>query len=235
MKHLTLLPLVVALGMRHGFDPDHLTAIDAMARLRSSRWNGVLFALGHGVLVTLLAVGFGGFLARVVGPYTPWLLILLGVVNLSRLCLPRPHRHAGPRAWAKASPLLLGILFGAGFETASQLSALVIAAEMNAWLLGALFAAGMLLVDGCDGYLAARTQSQALAGGRRALKASRLLGVFVVASSFALGFAELLKVDIDRLALPLGAAFFVGLVALRLWSLRDPASSVAPSPSAPPA
>jgi hypothetical protein len=34
----------------------------------------------------------------------------------------------------RTSPLLLGILFGAGFETASQLSALVLAADINPWI-----------------------------------------------------------------------------------------------------
>ena len=81
MTHSALLTLAVALGLRHGVDPDHLAAIDGLSRLRPSRWNGVLFAIGHGILVTLLAVGVGGLLARTVGPYAPWLLILLAGVE----------------------------------------------------------------------------------------------------------------------------------------------------------
>ena len=221
MTHSALFTLAVALGLRHGVDPDHLAAIDGLSRLRPSRWNGVFFAIGHGAIVTLLAVGIGGLLARVVGPYSPWLLILLGLVNLWRLKAPAPHQHSELSRFARSSPLLLGVLFGAGFETASQLSALVLAADINPWVLGALFSAGMILVDGVDGYLASRTQSQALAGGRRALRASRALGIFVVIFSFGLGGAELLKLDIDRIALPLGCVLFVYLVALRIWSLRE--------------
>lgn len=221
MTHSALLTLAVALGLRHGVDPDHLAAIDGLSRLRPSRWNGVFFAIGHGAIVTLLAVGIGGLLARVVGPYSPWLLILLGIVNLWRLKAPAPHQHRGVVRFTRSSPLLLGVLFGAGFETASQLSALVLAADINPWVLGALFSAGMMLVDGVDGYLASRTQSQALVGGRRALRASRALGIFVVIFSFGLGGAELLKLDIDRIALPLGCVLFVYLVALRIWSLRE--------------
>ena len=222
MTHSALLTLAVALGLRHGVDPDHLAAIDGLSRLRPSRWNGVLFAIGHGIVVTLLAVGVGGLLARSIGPYTPWLLILLGAINLWRLQKPVTHRHRGFSRVARSSPLLLGILFGAGFETASQLSALVLAADINPWLLGLMFSAGMLLVDGMDGYLASRTQSQAIAGGRRALRASRSLGIFVVVFSFGLGGAELLQLDIDRFALPLGCVLFAYLIALRVWAAREP-------------
>lgn len=223
MTHSALLTLAMALGLRHGVDPDHLAAIDGLSRLRPSRWNGVLFAIGHGILVTLLAVGVGGLLACTVGRFAPWLLILLGAINLWRLRRPVTHRHRGFSRIARSSPLLLGILFGAGFETASQLSALVLAADMDPWVLGLVFSAGMMLVDGTDGYLASRTQNQAIAGGRRALRASRSLGIFVVVFSFGLGGAELLKIDMDHIALPLGCVLFVYLIALRIWSARDPA------------
>ena len=49
--------LVLLLGLRHGFDPDHLVAIDGMTRSTSSRWCGLFFSLGHGVVVTLIGVG----------------------------------------------------------------------------------------------------------------------------------------------------------------------------------
>jgi high-affinity nickel-transport protein len=159
-------------------------------------------------------------------------LILLGAINLWRLRKPLVHRHRGLSRIARSSPLLLGILFGAGFETASQLSALVLAADINPWVLGLMFSAGMMLVDGTDGYLASRTQSQAIAGRWRALRASRSLGIFVVVFSLGLGGAELLKLDIDRIALPLGCVLFVYLIALRVWSAREPAGETQPGPIA---
>ncbi len=230
MTHPALFTLAIALGLRHGADPDHLAAIDGLSRLRPSRWNGVLFAIGHGLLVTLLAVGVGDLLAKNIGPYAPWLLVLLGLINLWRLRRPAVHHHRGLSRIALTSPLLLGVLFGAGFETASQLSALVLATDINPWVLGVIFSAGMMLVDGTDGYLASRTQSQAIAGGQRALRASRALGIFVVLFSFALGGAELLKFDVDRIALPLGCVLFVYLILLRVWSTRE-TSTVTPSNS----
>jgi len=58
-----LIALVFALGLRHGFDPDHLVAIDGLtrssARVRPgmSRWSGLFFSLGHGAVVTLVGLG----------------------------------------------------------------------------------------------------------------------------------------------------------------------------------
>jgi hypothetical protein len=67
--------------------------------------------LGHGSVVTLLAVGIGGLLARTVAPYAPWLLIALGMTNLWRLFRPAVHRRQHLDAQlAQTSPLLLGVL-----------------------------------------------------------------------------------------------------------------------------
>ncbi|MBW4696421.1 MAG: hypothetical protein KME03_00730 [Aphanocapsa lilacina HA4352-LM1] len=214
----SFLILVLALGMRHGVDADHLAAIDGLARVHPSPWNGALFAIGHGLVVTLLAVGVGGIVVGPLEAWSPWLLIALGAVNLWRLAHPAPLHL--PRLVA-SSPLMLGVLFAAGFETASQLSALALSNQANPWLLGGTFCLGMLLVDGTDGYLAARTQRASAAGGSRSLAAARILGVTVVIFSFGLGGAELLGVDFEPFVLPLGAGLFTLLVALRFWSFRE--------------
>jgi nickel/cobalt transporter (NiCoT) family protein len=207
-----------ALGIRHGVDPDHLTAIDGLARFHPSRWNGVLFALGHGVLVTVLALGFGTLLAGVIAPHTAWILLSLGVVNLWRLCHPAHHQHSRAPRLFRASPLLLGVIFGMGFETASQLSALLLAGRLNPWTLGTVFSAGMILVDGTDGYLAARTQQLALSGRVRAIRSSRILSALVIIFSFGVATAEFGGLDLNRIALPLGLSLFVAIIVLRLWS-----------------
>jgi nickel/cobalt transporter (NiCoT) family protein len=222
MKESALLALAVALGLRHGVDPDHLSAIDALSRLRPSRWNGVIFALGHGFVVTLLAVGIGGLLARTVAPYAPWLLIALGMTNLWRLFRPAVHRrHPLDAQLAQTSPLLLGVLFGAGFETSSQLSVLFLAGSLSPFVVGAVFTIGMVLVDGVDGYMASRTQTHAMAGGLSARRSSRALGILVVISSFLLGGAELLNLNIDALALPIGITLFVVVLGIRILALRE--------------
>lgn len=221
-----ILILGLTLGMRHGTDPDHLAAIDGLTRIRPRRMNGVYFALGHGLVVILLAVGIGQLLATRFAFLGPWMLILIGAVNLWRLL-----RHHAQTVQTQrpivAQPLLLGMLLAAGFETSSQLSALILAGETNPWLIGAAFSIGMILVDGLDGFLAANTQRLASAGGRNALCASRTLGFVVVVFAFGLGGAELAGVELNRVAFPLGLGLFATVIGIRVWARSDSAAKCA--------
>ena len=167
---MTTLIIGFALGMRHGTDPDHLTAIDGLSRIRPRATNGLLFAMGHGLVVTMLAVGAGKLLADRVAFIGPWLLILIGFINLAKLLQKSPSGVAEEKSTRPivVQPFLLGMLLAAGFESASQLSALFLAGAMNPWLLGSVFTVGMVLVDGFDGYLAASTQYLAAAGAAAA-------------------------------------------------------------------
>jgi high-affinity nickel-transport protein len=207
----------LALGMRHGTDPDHLAAIDGLTRIRPRATNGVYFALGHGLVVILLALGIGHFLASRFAFVGPWSLIAIGAVNLWRFLRASPPPAAKARPIV-AQPFLLGMFLAAGLENASQLSALILAGQTNAWLLGAAFSSGMVLVDGLDGYLAASTQRLAAIGQRNAKAASRVLGIIVVIFAFGLGGAELLGVEFTRIALPLGLSLFAIVVGIRVWA-----------------
>ncbi len=206
-----------ALGVRHGTDPDHLAAIDGLTRIRPRWSNGIFFALGHGIIVILLSVGIGHVIAGHLAFLGPWTLILLGALNLYRVLRRNPPAKPVQRVLI-AQPFLLGMVLAAGFETASQLSALILAGQTNAWLVGACFSGGMVLVDGIDGYLAASTQRLAITGATRALQASRLLGLLVVLFSFGLGGAELAGQNLDRFALPLGLLLFAIVIAIRVWA-----------------
>jgi high-affinity nickel-transport protein len=119
------------------------------------------------------------------------------------------------------------MLLAAGFETSSQLSALILAGQTNPWLLGAAFSGGMILVDGLDGFLAANTQRLARSGGRNARLASMTLGVLVVLFSFGLGSSELAGVELNRIALPLGLALFAAVLGIRVWARSDPPTDYA--------
>jgi len=211
------LVLAFALGVRHGTDPDHLTAIDGLCRLRPRATNGLLFAIGHGAVVTLLAAGIGHVIAGRLAFLGPWLLILIGGVNLWKVIRPSSSPAAGPRPIV-GQPLLLGMILAAGFETASQLSALILAGQTNPWLFGASFSGGMALVDGLDGYLAASTLNLAASGESNARAASRLLGILVVVFAFGLGGAELIGYEINQVALPLGLGLFAIVISIRVWA-----------------
>jgi len=226
--------IALALGMRHGTDPDHLTAIDGLSRIRPRATNGLYFALGHGLVVTMLAVGIGAAIASRVAFLGPWVLILIGVLNLWRVFRPSPPPDRSPRPLV-GQPFLLGMLLAAGFETASQFAALILTNRLNPWIVGATFTGGMVIVDGLDGYLAASTQRLASAGEGKATAASRFLGVIVVLFSFGLGGAELLNFDIDRFALPTGLVLFAAVIAIRVWARtenRSRTSGIGVNPSA---
>ena len=57
-----LAALVFVLGMKHGFDADHLATIDGLTRYNArhnpklARLCGALFSLGHGTIVVLIAL-----------------------------------------------------------------------------------------------------------------------------------------------------------------------------------
>lgn len=148
----TLLGLAFALGLSHGADPDHLTAIDGMTRAsvdrhpNMSRWVGTWFAFGHSFSVLSIAA-FIAVLAGHVGAWSDsmqqvgWLvsvllLFVIGTINVARLLWPSAGGavrgggvmvHLLPKHVLNiAHPLNaipIGALFGLGFETASQMTA----------------------------------------------------------------------------------------------------------------
>ena len=219
MSTIAVLMMGGALGMRHGTDPDHLAAIDGLTRIRPRATNGLYFGLGHGLVVIVLAVGIGHFLATRFAFAGPWALIVIGGANLWRL-LRGSSQPPVPARSVVAQPFLLGMVLAAGFETASQISALIFAGQTNPWLVGAAFTAGIISVDGSDGYFAASTQRLAAMGQARANAASRALGIVVVIFAFGLGGAELFGVDLGVAELPLGLSLFAIVLGIRIWS-RD--------------
>ncbi len=156
-----LLALVFALGMRHGFDPDHLATIDGLTRFnaaaqrRISRWCGFLFSLGHGVIVMAVAIGVGVLAQAWQVPL--WLedagawisiifLALLGVLNLSAVLKAAPGQVVRPiglkgrllgRLQHTSHPALValaGALFALSFDTMSQAALFsVTAAGLGGW------------------------------------------------------------------------------------------------------
>lgn len=141
-----LLTLVFALGMKHGFDPDHLATIDGLARFnagnrRLARWCGFLFSLGHGLIVIAVAISVGLLAKRWAVPSFledtgAWIsilfLVLLGTLNLAAVLKTAPDqvvRSVGlkgrllGRLQHTSHPALIalvGALFALSFDTMSQ-------------------------------------------------------------------------------------------------------------------
>ena len=143
----TLFMLVFALGMKHGFDADHLATIDGLTRFNmqaNPRWArlcGTLFSLGHGAVVVAIALGVsllsGGWTAPAwLEASGAWIsivfLTLLGVLNLRAVFAAEAHELVRPvglkgrwlgRLGRVAHPggvALVGALFALSFDTVSQ-------------------------------------------------------------------------------------------------------------------
>lgn len=211
---------------------------------------GVWFALGHSTVVFLLAVatiagaeaaaehaGLAPLFAGV-GQAAPWvttaILTVMGAATLLQL------RHDGdqvlpggvvgrvaPRMLAAVrSPqrmVAVGFVFGLGFDTATEIALLILAATATAsvgWAALAmpmLFAAGMTTCDFADSTLLAGAYRWAITADRRRVLTRALTGLsgglaLLVAGWQALGLAG---VDID-----LGWLGFVSMVAVAFgWAV----------------
>jgi high-affinity nickel-transport protein len=144
---LSLLMLTFVLGMKHGFDADHLATIDGLTRYnlrlrpRMARYCGTLFSLGHGAVVMSIALGVSSLAGHWEVP--EWFATLgalisiaflaaLGCLNLAAVLRAKPDemvRAIGLKGRLLGSlrrisnPLLValvGALFALSFDTLSQ-------------------------------------------------------------------------------------------------------------------
>jgi high-affinity nickel-transport protein len=176
---------VFVLGMRHGADPDHLAAIDNVTRNAYvktpllSRFVGTFFAGGHTVMVVAIAA-LAGLLGTRFAAHGPalerigtWVsiavLLIVAAMNVRTLraggmqvagaktsLLPRRLREGSSALLA----IPIGLLFGFGFETSSQIAAYAVAfgapGIAGGVLVGAMFSAGMICTDTLDSVLVHR-------------------------------------------------------------------------------
>lgn len=66
--------------------PDRLVIVTKLDMVRLSE-NGLFFALGHGLIVTVLAIGAGQTVAGRFAFMAPWILIQIGIANLWKVSL----------------------------------------------------------------------------------------------------------------------------------------------------
>jgi len=175
--------LVFLLGLRHGVDADHLAAIDGLTRINQRRGRafapqcGMLFSLGHGVVVLGIALAVG--LAQRTQHVPQWLelsgawisigfLTLIGVANLRAVLTAAPQAAVAPvavragflrRALQAGHPLtvaLVGTLYAISFDTVSQSAMFALTATRfgglaSSLFVGGLFVLGMFTTDGLNG------------------------------------------------------------------------------------
>lgn len=144
---LSLMILTFVLGMKHGFDADHLATIDGLTRFnarqrpRLARYCGTLFSLGHGVVVMAIALGVSALAGQWEVP--EWFgllgslisiafLVMLGSLNLAAVLRAGPDQLVQPvglkgrllgRLRHVSHPALIalvGALFALSFDTLSQ-------------------------------------------------------------------------------------------------------------------
>jgi nickel/cobalt transporter (NiCoT) family protein len=212
--------IAFALGIRHGFDLDHLATIDAITRTTASnrflsRIVGFLFSFGHGIVVTAVSIIIGCGLIQAHVPH--WLegfgtyvsiffLALFGLLSLYTVFRPASNLPTGFKSILvkkfinkkKANPffiILIGALFAISFDTISQISLFAISATLASGALlstalGLSFTLGMMLTDGLNGLFVSHLIQRT---GRTSLILSRCLGIAISLFSLILAFILLIK------------------------------------------
>ena len=174
------IPTMIFLGIRHAFDADHVTAIDNLVRMHNaspkSKWVGTGFSTGHMVSVLFEML----FIILVVGAMTGAIQEIAfwgGIIGISSLGTIGAINLVAMKKWGKTgsailagkimrktgilgpfgSSLVTGLVFGLGFDTATQISAITISAVSSATLgieaalvLAGFFALGMIPLDTLD-------------------------------------------------------------------------------------
>jgi high-affinity nickel-transport protein len=170
---LSLLILTFVLGMKHGFDADHLATIDGLTRYNArtrpglARYCGTLFSLGHGAVVMAIALGVSALAGRWEVP--EWFgtlgavisiafLVALGSLNLAAVLRAEPDQIVQP-VGLKGRLLgnlrhvshpglvaLVGALFALSFDTLSQAAFFALTAtQFGGWQHALLLAALFML------------------------------------------------------------------------------------------
>lgn len=211
--------MAFALGVRHGFDLDHLATIDSITRTvkentRLSKFVGLLFSLGHGLVVILMSLIIGSGIIQARSPlwlesFGQWIsiffLFVFGLITFwnilpDSLILPTSLRGFLFRKLPceKYNPLLImliGALFAFSFDTFTQVALFSISVSVMSGLLftiilGVVFMFGMISADGLNGFF---VFSLIQLADKKSKTISRVIGLFIAIFSLVLGFSGLLN------------------------------------------
>jgi len=217
-----LCALAFVLGVRHGFDADHLATIDGLTRFNArtnpalSRLCGALFSLGHGLVVCLVALAAGTLSSGWQAP--GWLeftgvgisvafLFGLAFINLRAVAVADPGAVVAPvgirsrvlgrivtvrSPWAIAA---VGALFAISFDTVSQAALFALAASRFGGIPEALVVCGLFVLGMLvvDGANGLWINRLIRRADRTAAIASRVMALAVGGISLALGLFTVAK------------------------------------------
>src|ERR1041385_9020599 len=175
------IPSMLLFGIRHALDVDHITAIDNLVRMHNAkkraRWVGTGFSTGHMIavlsemLLIIYVIGSAtsskvdqlSFYGGVIGAIALATIGAINIYSMKRWGKTGSAILAGKIAVGThilgpfGSALITGLVFGLGFDTATQISALTLSAVASATLgvqvaliLAGFFAMGMIPVDTLD-------------------------------------------------------------------------------------
>jgi len=248
MDDTGLVMLALMLGVKHGLDADHLATIDSLTRWAAShpsaKWSrrcGLLFSIGHGIVVVSTAVAVAAWaqtwtvpawFERLGSSLSIALLTALGLLNLKQV-FSTPSDQAVERRgllhWMFAHnrgvrwghplwSLAIGALFALSFDTLSQASLFALSSAAHggwpaAMGLALAFTAGMLLTDGLNGWLVSEVLQRS---DRAGVIASRVLGLLVGVLSLSiagLGVARQFAAELDEILADRAPWIGLGLTA----------------------
>ncbi|MDD5298481.1 MAG: nickel transporter [Rhodocyclaceae bacterium] len=222
-QDLFALSLVVfLLGIKHGFDADHLATIDGLTRFNSrsrprlARYCGTLFSLGHGAVVIAIALTVGTLAQHWQTPewlatFGAWVsiafLLALGMVNVHAVLRTDPGEIVRPvglkgrflgRLARAASPgwvALVGALFALSFDTVSQAALFALTAtRFGGWQHALML--GLLFMLGMlvtDGINGYWISRLILRADQIAALASRVMSLVVAGVSLLVGAFGVMK------------------------------------------
>ena len=207
-------PTMIFLGMRHALDVDHITTIDNLVRLhnagKKSRWVGTGFSTGH--MISVLAEMI--FIIYVIGSLTSadrlafWGgvigAIALGTIGAINIYSMKKWKKSGSAILSSkilnrtgmlgpvGSSIVTGLVFGLGFDTATQISAITLSAVASATtgiqtalILAGFFAVGMIPVDTFDSIILRSAFSRILNTKGFRYMSYALSGTAMIVASFA--------------------------------------------------
>lgn len=215
--------MAFALGIRHGFDLDHLATIDSITRTVKenaglSKFVGFLFSLGHGLVVMLMSLVIGSGIIKTQAPL--WLaalgswisivfLVLFGLLTLRNVFITKTQLASGlptglrsvffrKLVGEKYNPwliMLIGALFAFSFDTYSQVALFSLSVSVMAGLFFSMVLAMVFMV----GMIAADSLNGFFVSSlihlvdKRSKLISQIIGLGIAFFSLALGLVGLLN------------------------------------------